>query len=50
MDGSVIMICCNLTVDGGVNGDIVLITGNLKLDAYADVSGDVRVMSGNVSR
>jgi len=50
VEGSVIMICCNLTVGGDLNGDIFLLTGNLKIDVYADVSGDVNVMSGNVSR
>ena len=38
------------TVDGDIKGDIVLITGNLQLDRSADVSGEVHVMSGNVSR
>ena len=50
VDGSVVMICCNLTVDGDVKGDIILLTGNLKIDGYADVGGDIRVMSGNISR
>ena len=49
VDGSVIMLCCNLTVDGKVNGDVFLLTGNLKIDRHADVNGDVSVLSGNMS-
>lgn len=50
VDGSVIMLCCNLIVDGKVNGDVYLLTGNLKIDAHADVDGDVGIMTGNLSR
>jgi hypothetical protein len=32
VDGSVIMYCCNMTVDGKVNGDVYLLTGNLTID------------------
>lgn len=48
--GSVIMLCCNLTVDGRADGDVFLLTGNLTVDIHADVTGDVNIISGNVSR
>lgn len=50
VDGSVIMLCCNLTVDGNVNGEVFLLTGNLTIDVHADVTGDVNIVSGNVSK
>lgn len=50
VDGSVIMLCCNLTVDGKVNGDVYLLSGNLKIDVHADVEGEVGVQSGNLMR
>jgi hypothetical protein len=49
VNGSVIMLCCNLTVDGEVSGDIFLLTGNVKIDMHADVNGDVKIGSGNLS-
>lgn len=49
VDGSVIRLCCNLIIDGKVNENVFLLTGNLRVDANADVSGDVRVFSGNLS-
>ncbi|HEX2998425.1 MAG TPA: hypothetical protein VHP14_26605 [Anaerolineales bacterium] len=49
VDGSVIMICCNLKVHGKVNGDIFLLTGNLIVDTNAHIDGDVDVFSGNLS-
>lgn len=50
VEGTVIMICCNLTVDGEVDGNIFLLTGNIMINANADVNGEVGVISGNVSR
>lgn len=44
------MICCNLTIDGAVNGDIFLVTGNIMVNTSADVNGDVNVISGNISQ
>jgi cytoskeletal protein CcmA (bactofilin family) len=44
------MLCCNLTVDGKVNGDVYLLSGNLKIDVHADVEGEVGVQSGNLMR
>jgi len=48
--GPVVMLCCNLIVDGVVTGDILLVTGNIRIDPHASVHGDVKVISGNVSR
>lgn len=50
VDGSVVMLCCNLTVRGNVNGSVFLLTGNLDVKPSADVKGDVSVLSGNVSK
>ena len=48
VDGSVLMLCCNLIVDGKVNGDVYLLTGNLRIDRHADVDGEVEILSGNL--
>jgi len=48
--GPVFMLCCNLIVDGEVGGDILLVSGNIRLDSNASVDGDVHVISGNVAR
>jgi cytoskeletal protein CcmA (bactofilin family) len=37
-------------VDGEVDGDIILVSGNIRIDAHASVDGDIRVLSGNVAR
>lgn len=50
VDGSVIMLCCNMTVAGNVKGDVLLWTGNLTIAGHAEVEGDVNVISGNLSR
>lgn len=50
VDGSVLMLCCNLTVEGTVKGDIFLLTGNLTVSRQADVDGEVGILSGNLSR
>lgn len=48
--GPVFMLCCNLIVDGYVAGSILLVSGNIRVDANASVEGDVNVISGNVAR
>jgi cytoskeletal protein CcmA (bactofilin family) len=50
VEGSVIMFCCNLIVDGSVDGSVYLISGNLRVNTPADITGDVSVLSGNVSK
>ena len=50
VDGSVVMLCCNLIVSGEVKGDVFLLTGNLKVENQADVNGDINVLSDNVSK
>ena len=50
VDGSVIMLCCNLMVDGKINGSVFLMSGNLMVKSHAEVDGDVKVMSGNLSK
>jgi hypothetical protein len=48
--GPVVMLCCNLIVDGKVDGGVFLISGNLMVKPHADVDGNVKVMSGNLSQ
>ena len=50
VDGPVLMLCCNLIVDGEIGGDILLVSGNIRIDSHASVEGDVNVISGNVAR
>lgn len=50
VDRSVVMLCCNLTVNGTVGGNVFLMTGNLRLDSRAEVSGTASVLSGNLSQ
>ena len=50
VEGTVIMLCCNLIVDGKVDGSVFLISGNLMVESHAEVSGGVNVMSGNLSQ
>ena len=50
VDGPVVMLCCNLIVDGQVGGNILLVSGNIRIDANASVAGNVNVISGNVAR
>jgi cytoskeletal protein CcmA (bactofilin family) len=49
VDGLVVMLCCNLTVEGDVRGNVFLLTGNLSITSSADVKGDVMILTGNVS-
>ena len=49
-EGPVVMLCCNLIVEGNVSGDILLVSGNLRIDAYARVDGNINVVSGNMAR
>ena len=50
VEGPVIMLCCNLIVDGRVDGSVFLMSGNLMVESHADVNGKVKVMSGNLSQ
>ncbi len=50
VEGSVFMFCCNLIVDGKVDGAVYLAAGNLRVDAHADVTGDITVISGNLMK
>lgn len=50
VEGPVIMLCCNLIVDGEVTGDILLLSGNIRIDAHASLDGGVSVISGNLAR
>ena len=50
VEGPVIMLWCNLMVDGKVNGSVFLMSGNLMVKSHAEVNGGVKVMSGNLSR
>ena len=48
--GSVFQVCCNLDVNGRVNSNIFLLTGNLRLGPAAVVRGGAVVFSGNLDR
>jgi hypothetical protein len=50
VEGPVIMLCCNLFVDGNVDGSVFLMSGNLMVKSHADVGGSINVMSGNLSQ
>jgi hypothetical protein len=44
------MLCCNLMVDGRVDGSVFLMSGNLMVKPHAEVNGGLKVMSGNLSQ
>jgi hypothetical protein len=48
--GSIYQLCCNLDVNGRVNSNIFLITGNLRLGSESNVRGGAVVFSGNLER
>jgi hypothetical protein len=48
--GSIFQVCCNLDVNGRVNSNIFLFTGNLRLGPSAVVRGGAAVFSGNLER
>jgi hypothetical protein len=48
--GSVLMMCCDLTVDGKADADIFLIFGDLSLGSTSEVNGDVILLSGLYQR
>jgi len=49
VQGSVIMVCCNLTVKGNVNGNVVLVSGNVNIERPGNVNGDIEVIAGNIA-
>jgi hypothetical protein len=48
--GSVLMLCCSLTVDGKADADIFLTFGDLSLGSSSEVNGDVVLLSGLYQR
>ena len=50
VDGSVVMLCCNLIVEGAVTGNVLLLTGNVMIGSHAEVGGEVSILSGNLSQ
>jgi hypothetical protein len=50
VEGPVFMFCCNLIVDGRVDGSVYLVAGNLRVDSHADITGDITVISGNLMK
>lgn len=50
VEGTVFMLCCNLKVEGEVQGNVVLLTGNLWINTDAHVNGSTKVFSGNLTR
>ena len=47
VQGSLYMLCCNLIVRGEVDGNIVMLTGNIQIDPQATIRGSVTDFSGN---
>lgn len=45
--GSTIVLCCNLTANGEVDGSIQMLTGNLTLGPQALVKRDIRLVTGD---
>ena len=50
VQGSVIMLCCNLRADGRIDGSILLLTGNLMIGSNAVVQGEVAQLEGNIDQ
>jgi hypothetical protein len=48
--GSIYQLCCNLDINGRVNSNIFLLTGNLRLGSDSIVRGGAVVFSGNLER
>jgi hypothetical protein len=48
--GSIYQLCCNLDINGRVNGNIFLLTGNLRLGSESIVRGGAVAFSGNLER
>lgn len=48
--GSIYQLCCNLGINGRVNSNIFLLTGNLRLGSDSIVRGGAVVFSGNLER
>ncbi len=46
--GSVLMLCCNLKVDGEVDGSVLMLTGNIAIGPDAKIHHNVRVLYGNI--
>jgi hypothetical protein len=38
-EGSVVLLCCNIMVEEHVQGDVLLLTGNIQITPRADVDG-----------
>ncbi len=45
--GSVIQVCCNLTVNGKVKGGIQMVTGNIMLGPTAQIGRDINLVTGD---
>ncbi|MEN9937843.1 MAG: hypothetical protein RLZZ387_4422 [Chloroflexota bacterium] len=48
-DGSLLVLCCNVSVDGEVRGDLALLSGNLRVGAGATVRGGLHTMPNAVN-
>ncbi len=45
--GSVVMLCCNLIVNGEIDGNLLVVSGNVQLGSHARVNGNVSFITGN---
>ncbi len=47
VQGSLYILCCNLIVRGEVDGDIVMLSGNIQVDPRAMIRGTVTDFAGD---
>ncbi len=45
--GSVLMLCCNLKVDGVIDGNVLVLSGNVQLGPHAEIGGNLSFVTGN---
>ncbi|RPJ44935.1 MAG: hypothetical protein EHM21_09785 [Chloroflexi bacterium] len=48
--GSVIQLCCNLTVRGQVNDGIFMLAGNVMVETGAQIDNDITLVTGNFTQ
>jgi hypothetical protein len=50
VQGTAIVLCCNVIVDGAIDGNLFVVSGNIIFGPRAVVRGDVKLLSGNIDR
>jgi formylmethanofuran dehydrogenase subunit C len=49
IDGTLLVVCCNVMFDGEVAGDLYLLSGNLMLGPQAVVAGEIGTLTVNAN-